>query len=238
MLQAAEAALEARPEINLHRYPIGLSIEDGVVVMHGEVENIVAKRLARRELAALFGVEHVLDRLRVAPGEQRGDGAIADTLAQTLQQERALRDYSISVRTVDAPPAAPGENADGAVIDVTVHAAAVVLDGAVESLSHRRLVDILAWWTPGVGRVENHLQVTPPQHDSDDEMSDALRMVLEMDPWLDAGQIAVRVEDRRVTLEGLVPGEAQRAMALEDAWYVLGVHDVDNRLRVQVPGVS
>jgi hypothetical protein len=71
MLQAAEAALEARPEINLHRYPIGLSIEDGVVVMHGEVENIVAKRLARRELAALFGVEHVLDRLRVAPGKSQ-----------------------------------------------------------------------------------------------------------------------------------------------------------------------
>jgi osmotically-inducible protein OsmY len=235
MIQTAQAALERRPEINLHRYPIALSLEDGVIIMRGEVENIVAKRLARRELAGLFGVEHVLDQLSVRPGQPRGDGAIAVSLEQMLRQERALRDYSVSVRVLDAAGISPGGSADGSVIAAGVHASVVLLEGVVESLSHRRLVDVLAWWTPGVSGVENHVQVSPPQHDSDAEMTDALRMVLEKDPLLDAGQIKVRVDDRRVTLEGLVPGEAQRNMALADAWYVLGVHDVDNRLQVRVP---
>lgn len=239
MVQAAEAALERRPEINLHRHPIALSLEDGVIVMRGEVENIVAKRLARRELNALFGVEHVLDRLRVMPAEQKGDGEIATALYARLVQERALRDYSVSVRAVDQVSQSPGgQTPSGGVITADVREGVVMLEGVVESLTHKRLVDVLAWWTPGVAVVEDQLQVRPPERDSDDEIGDALRMVLEKDPWLDAGQIAVRVEDRRVTLEGLVPGEEQRSMALQDAWYVLGVHDVDNRLQVQVPGAS
>jgi osmotically-inducible protein OsmY len=34
-------------------------------------------------------------------------------------------------------------------------------------------------------------------------------------------------------LEGVVASPEQRRMAERDAWYVLGVHGVDNRLRVE-----
>lgn len=239
MLKAARAALERRPEIDLHAYPIDLAFDDGALVMDGEVENIVARRLARHELTRLFGAEHLVDRLRVRPGERRGDGAIADDLYKALSQEPVLRDHAVAVRAADRPGqerAAAGSQVGA--VSAEVRAAVVLLDGQVLSLTHKRLADVLAWWTPGVCEVENRLHVVPPEQDSDDEISDALRIVLEKDPWLDAGQIAARVEDHRVILEGLVPGEEQRAMAAQDAWTVLGVHDVDNRLHVRVRGSS
>lgn len=239
MLSAARAALERRPEIDLHGYPIELWFDDGELVMQGEVENIVAKRVARRELTGLFGAEHLVDRLQVRPGERRGDGAIADVLYTALSQEPVFRDHAVAVHAVDRPGRQqPASGPQVGSVDAEVRAAVVVLEGQVLSLTHKRLADVLAWWTPGVCEVENHLRVVPPERDSDDEISDALRIVLEKDPWLDAGQIATRVEDRRVILEGLVAGEEQRAMATQDAWAVLGVHDVENRLQVRVRGPS
>ncbi len=40
------AALEYETAVNLHRFPIDISVQDGVVVLEGIVENIVAKRIA------------------------------------------------------------------------------------------------------------------------------------------------------------------------------------------------
>ncbi len=94
---------------------------------------------------------------------------------------------------------------------------------------------MLAWWTPGVCGVCNFLHVVPDEQDNDAEVSDALRIILEKRPSLDAAAIGVRVQDRRVTLEGVVASEAQRRMAEESAWYVLGVHGVNNRLQVRLP---
>ena len=39
-----------------------------------------------------------------------------------------------------------------------------------------------------------------------------------------------------VTLKGLVRGEEERRMAVQDAWTVLGVYGVEERLQVQALG--
>jgi osmotically-inducible protein OsmY len=109
----------------------------------------------------------------------------------------------------------------------------VTLAGTVESLTHRRLADVLAWWTPGTCGVRNLIHVAPDEQDTDDEVSDALRIVLDKDPWLDAATITVSVKDRTVTLKGVVSGQEHRRMAEQDAWYILGVHGVSNRLQVR-----
>jgi osmotically-inducible protein OsmY len=109
----------------------------------------------------------------------------------------------------------------------------VVLEGQVPSLSHKRLAGVLAWWVPGTQNVLNCLIVEPPEEDSDDEMTDALRLVLEKDPFVNADQIRVTSNDRTVTLEGLVPNEAESEMAEQDAWCIFGVDRVVNRLEVR-----
>ncbi len=237
LVKSLRAALERRPEINLHASDLHFSVEDGVLVMRGDVKDIAAKRVARLEAARLLGADHVSDHLRVTPVEPRSDSVIADELYQALHEERALRDYKKFVQAGDevqetgSAAAAPAGTIRARVSDATV-----TLEGVVESLTHKRLVDILAWWARGTCDVKNRIHVEPEERDTDEEVTDALRMVLEKDPWLDAGQIRISVQDHKVTLDGLVFGEEQRNMATQDAWSVLGVHDVDNRLQVQTHG--
>ena len=74
------------------------------------------------------------------------------------------------------------------------------------------------------------MQVTPPEADSDGEIADALRLVLEKDPLIHADQIGIRVRNRIVTLTGLVGNKEEKKMAELDAWYLLGVNKVVNNI--------
>lgn len=234
MVTAVRAALERYPEVSGQERRIMLEVRDGVLVMAGEVHDIIAKRVAHLAAVQTLGVDRVLDELCVAPTERRSDTQIAEFLDRLLMQESAFRDYPKKVlagpqpqmrRKVDARP----EQA----MTASVHDGVVTLAGAVGSLTHRRLADVLAWWTPGTRGVRNFLHVVPDEQDTDAEVSDVLRIVLDKDPWLDAAAIEVRVKERRVTLEGMVSSQEQRRMAEQDAWYILGVHGVHNRLRVK-----
>jgi osmotically-inducible protein OsmY len=236
MVNAVRAALERRPEVHLHQRPVELSVREGVLVMKGQVGDIIAKRVAHLTAIEVLGVDRVLDELRVAPGEQRTDAEIAEFLDELLMQESAFRDYAKKVvAAAEAQQPETGGPPRNHAIRASVRDGVVTLQGTVGSLTHRRLADVLAWWTPGTCGVRNFLHVVPDERDTDAEVSDALRIVLDKDPWLDATSIAVRVQGRVVTLEGLVPSQEQARMAEQDAWYVLGVHGVTNRLQVRPP---
>ncbi len=117
-------------------------------------------------------------------------------------------------------------------MEVEVADGVVTLNGRVGSLSHMRLAGVLAWWVPGSRDVVNGLDVVPPEEDNDDEVSDAVRLVLEKDPFVNAGQIRVTCSNYAVTLEGLVPKPLEKGMAEADAWYVFRVGEVINRIDV------
>jgi osmotically-inducible protein OsmY len=109
----------------------------------------------------------------------------------------------------------------------------VTLNGQVSSLSNKRLAGVLVWWVPGTRDVINGLEEVPPEQDNDDELTDAVRCVLEKDPFVNASKIRVSCKDWVVTLEGLVPTETMREMAEQDTWYVLGVKTVINKIVVK-----
>ena len=234
--KAVMAAFERDRDINVHRYPIRLEFDftRNALTLDGEVENIVAKKRAFEIASRIDGVEGVIDRLTVNPGESRGDGAIRDSLIQELLQEPALLPCAIRVQhkgameTVRELPEAPG-----CTVEVFVDDGIIRLNGHIPSLSHKRLAGALAWWTPGCRDVINGLVVTPPESDNDDEIADALRLVLEKDPLVHADQIGIRVSNRTVTLTGLVGNREERKMAEFDAWYLLGVNRVVNRIDVR-----
>lgn len=237
MLKQVRAALERHRGINLHAASLQLDVRDGVLVMQGEVPDIGAKRLARLVATQCLGADRVRDALRVVPAERRSDAGIADFFDRLLMQESVFRDYSRQVVNGDAPEPPPvGEPLSGGAIGAGVRDGEITLRGVVGSLTQRRLAEVLAWWTPGVCGVHNYLHVVPDELDTDAEVNDALRIVLEIDPWLNASEITTRVDGRVVTLEGRVPSREQRRMAELDAWYIPGVHGVANHLREHAPG--
>lgn len=231
------AALEREPRVDLHHYPIRVDHSEGILTVEGETWSVAAKKIALEVAAAVPGVTGIVDRLRITPAEIMGDGAIRDHVCDALIQEPAFYEYTIRAFVKDAwesfREALPEPSG---VIEVEAGEGVVVLNGRVGSLSHKRLAGVLAWWVPGSRDVVNGLDVDPPEEDNDDEVSDAVRLVLEKDPFVNASQVKISCRDYVVTLEGLVSKPLEREMAEADAWYVFRVGEVINKLEVAEQG--
>ena len=235
IVKEIRAALEKDTRINLHRYPIQIAVQnDGDLILDGVVADIAAKKLALVAAAEIHGVQRIVDRLKVTPAEKMGDAEIRDHVCKLLLEESALERCFIhgfvggGVETVRKAIPEPA----GSIV-VEVNDGVVTLNGEVPSLTHKRLAGVLAWWVPGTRDVINGLEEVPPEEDNDDELIDAVRLVLEKDPFVNASEIRVNSKDWIVTLEGLVPTATMRQMAERDAWYVLGVKEVVNRIQVR-----
>ena len=234
VIKSVRKALEYDPRINLHRYPIRIGVSAGAVILEGDVADIAAKKLALEHAAAVDDVKGVIDRLRVLPAQYRGDGAIRDSLVGLLLREPALRNCAVRVRdrehveTLREVAGGAGGEIEAAIAD-----GVITLEGTVISLSHKRIAGVIGWWTPGCRDVVNSLDVQPDQKDSDAEIVEALRLVLEMDPLVDAAQIRVICRNCTVTLEGYVRNGQERRQAELDAWYLFAVDRVMNRIDVR-----
>jgi osmotically-inducible protein OsmY len=234
VLKEVRAAFAHEPRINLHRYPVHLALTNGDLIVEGEMEHVAAKKLALELAAAAPGINGIVDRLRVAPAQRMGDGAIRDHVRDALIQEPALETCTIRIWDKDQVDIVRESlRQPFAAIEVAVEEGVVTLNGQVPSLSHKRLAGVLGWWVPGSRDVINGLEVVPPEDDNDDEITDAVRLVLEKDPFVNADQIRVSTNNSIVTLEGLVTNEQVKDMAEFDAWYVFGVDQVINSLAVQ-----
>ena len=227
------AALEREHRINLHRHPVKIESADGIVTLEGEVADVAAKRLALQLAASVQGVSNVVDRLRVTPGERRGDGAVRDSAARLLLDQPELRGCSLNVRSNEKIEVLRRVSDDAAgEIQLSVTDGVVVLEGTVISQSHRRFAGALAWWIPGRRDVINALEVRPAYEDRYDEISEVMRLVLEADPEIDADQIRTNCNGKVVFLDGAVPSEQQKRRAELDAWSLLSIRGVVNRLDV------
>jgi osmotically-inducible protein OsmY len=225
--------LRADTRIRFDEQSLTIALSQGDLVMEGEVADVSVKRRALRCAAEVIGNRAIVDRIRVRPAEPMADGMVRDLVRDALLQEPALSECGLrewdrgTWKLVRDPPQSTGS------IDMRVEDGVVTLDGEVPGLGRKRLAGVLAWWVPGSRDVVNGLAVTPPEADSDDEITDALRLVLEKDPFVDAGQIRAVTDRGAVTLTGLVRTDAERDLAEHDAWYVFGVEDVANRIEVR-----
>jgi osmotically-inducible protein OsmY len=227
------AALEREARINLHRHPIRIDSADGTVTLEGEVADVAAKKLALGLASAAHGVREVVDRLRVAPGEPRGDGAIRDAVARLLLEQPELKSCSFNLKTNEKMQVLRRVEHDSAGdIDISVTDGVILLEGHVISQSHRRFAGALAWWTGGRRDVINAIEVRPAYEDRDDEVTEVLRLVLDADPELDADQIRGNCNGKVIWLDGAVPNELQKRRAELDAWSLAAVRGVVNRLQV------
>jgi len=233
LLEHVREALRADLRIGFDARPLTLSLSDGHLVMEGELADVGKKRRALRKASEAAKGRFIIDRLRIEPAVPMEDGTIRDLVCDALLDEPALSQCRIrlwakgDLQAVRDPPGATGT------IDIRVKDGAVTLDGDVIGLGQKRLAGALAWWVPGSRDVINGLGVTPPEVDNDFEIADAVRLVLEKDPFVNADQLRIGVRNAVVALDGIVPTEDERDVAEHDAWYVFGVEDVINRIEVE-----
>jgi osmotically-inducible protein OsmY len=233
-VRKVQAALETEPRIKLHQFPIRVALVGGALRLEGEVENVAARRLALRRASEAAGTGEVVDHQRIVPSDPRGDGEILDALEQSLLRECDLKNCTLrrgDKGKVEILHEAVSDDSSGNIL-FAVADGIITLEGHVISLSHRRVIEALAWWVPGCRRVDNRLAVVPAEDDHDHELNDAVRLVLELDPHIHADQIGVATNLGIVTLQGCVPRREERERAEHDAWCVSGVNEVFNHLEV------
>lgn len=227
------AAFERDKLINVHRHPLKVRAADGRLILEGQVEDVAAWRRAQGLAGQIVnGQWQIESRLRRATPEPMGERQLRDEVMQRLSTEPVFSRYSLRAHTENKFETLHDGGPDAYEIEVHIAQGKVTLNGVVESLSHRRLAEALIWWSRGCETVDNQLEINPPQDDSDDEITDAVRIILEKDPLVHAEQLRVGTAGGVVHLDGLVSREAERRAAVLDAWTVDGVWDVADRIEV------
>lgn len=235
---AVRRAFDSEPRLGpgFHLRKVALE-SDGALLLEGEVARLAHKKLALLRVAAIPGVTELVDRVHVAartPGRH-----ISDRIAEMLMLEPDIFGFAVRVATagevagIAAGRDGPAVGGLPGSIDIEESDGVVTLNGIVPSLVHKRLVGALTWRVPGVRDVINGIAVDPPEDDGPDQIEEAVRVVLDHNPAIDASQIKVGVRNWVVRLTGLAPSEIARGIAEDDCWAVFGVDDVINEIEVR-----
>jgi osmotically-inducible protein OsmY len=234
LFNTLSAALEQDTRINLHAWPIDIEINNQSIVLTGQLENIIAKKAALLTAQQVAGEKNVIDQLRIVPAEPKEDAELQEHVIKALLEESALTECSLQIKENESFQTIRQLSKEpGGLIQVSVQGSVVTLTGHVISLSHSRLAEVLTWWATGCESVKNHLEVIPSEEDTDDEICDAVHIILEKDPVVPATQLMVSVKDGIVTLDGLVVNQEEKKFAVFDAWYVSGVKNVIDQIKVE-----
>lgn len=237
-VKAVEDAFRAEPRLGaafrLRR--IGME-SDGVLVLEGTVERLAEKKLALLRAAAVPGVQQLIDRMHVAAKEPVRH--VRPQVCKLFAQDSDFAGFEIREDIAEGElatefqPCTTIVGAPAGRIDVEENDGVITLNGVVPSLVHKRVAGVLAWRVPGVRDVINGIVVDPAEEDGPDSIEEAVRVVLDREPSVDAAQIKVGVRGRVVRLTGLVGSMSEREIAENDVWAVFGVDDVINEIEVR-----
>ena len=232
LVDEIRAELERDTRVNMHKSPVYVWFEAGKIVLDGQIDNIAAKRSAVNIAHKLTqGQCPIMDLLRVTPGRNMEDLELRDEVINMLAKEPVFSDYTLVTRVDQHAETVHDALSSSRRIIVNIHNGVVTLSGQVGSLTHKRLAEVLAWWTAGCVAVHNKLEVFPAEEDHDNELTDAVLTVLEKDPMVHASQLHVGTAGGVVELDGFVPSREEKQLAVLDTWYVPGVWDVIDRIK-------
>lgn len=234
IIERVRAAIRADVRLDHKLKDVHLILNsDRTVTVEAEVPSVAAKKLVLEHIGAVPEIAGIVDRLHVARAAKMGNGEIRAHIRDAFIDEPSFKSFEIwefrhgeLERVQGAPAKAYGR------LDIEVNEGVVTLNGQVPGLESKRLAGVIAWWVPGTRDVVNGIAVEPPEDDSADHIVEAVRIALEKDPFVDAGQVRVAATGSVVQLRGFVPTETECERAEDDAWCIFGVDDVVNEIRV------
>lgn len=194
---------------------IGVTVEDGTVVLSGTVSTPFAREAATQDARVVLGVAAVDNQLTVD---------MVEAVPAAPELEERMR------RVLEWNPAI-----DASKITLTQMNGVVTVAGSVDALWKKFEVEYRLLDLAGVLGVINELTVVPTKSISDELIADDIRAVIDRRIDIDIEDIDIRVEDGVVTLTGTVPSWTARSAAMEAASYTLGVKAVIDNLVVTVP---
>jgi len=200
---AVEDELLLDPNIRAHL--IDVTTNEGIVTLSGSVDNILAKRRARRIAEMVKGVRAVVNTITVLPPILRSDNEIKEDVELALMIDPATDAYEI---------------------DVGVKDNVVTLSGTVDSWKERELCATVAMGVKGVKDLNNEIAYKYQDSRPDAEIKQDIAEAMRWDVLVDHALIDVVVKNGNVQLSGTVGSLAEKMRAIGDA-YVANVKSVD-----------
>jgi osmotically-inducible protein OsmY len=190
---------------------IGVSVENGVVILNGTVKSLNEKWTAERVAQRVEGVRAVTDELvvKLAGDSQHSDADIAQAAVNAL-------DWNASV---------PHNR-----VKVLIENGWVTLQGGVEYHFQKDAAEGAVRNLKGVKGVSNLIAISPRASAGD--VKNKIEKALERAAQIDARKISVEATDGKVILRGNVRTWAEREEAERAAWAAPGVSNVQNDIRV------
>ena len=214
--EATRAAVEAELEWLPRASPVnlGVSVNQGVVELSGEVDTLTERYLAVRAAEHVVGVTTVVDHIVVAgePEAVAGDIELAKRISSILEWYQTI----------------PGDRIRAEVVD-----GAVTLTGSVEWDDHRIAAEHAIRSLVGVKSVSSRITLSPRPAPPD--LADQLRATIRRHSELGQKPITVHCEGNEVFLGGTVTTLLARNLASDVVWRHPSVREVHNNVRVEPP---
>lgn len=190
---------------------IGVSVDDSVVTLRGNVASYAEKMTAERAALHVYGVKAVANDLAVHIGNlfQRTDTEIAHAAVAALKWNTVV----------------PNDR-----ITVTVANGWLTLKGAVDWQYQRDAAFRTVRDLTGVKGVTN--SVTVKSHAKSTDVRDKIEAAFKRSAEIDARRVNVTAQDGKVVLSGNVHSWFERQEAERAAWAAPGVTQVEDRLTI------
>jgi len=180
------------------------------VTLSGRVADLAALKYAELEAKKIRGVLGVINEIVVEPA-WRSDEAIHDAVTRRLASSPSIASDHILATVIDGQ---------------------VILSGVVGSWAERAQAELISSEVAGVKEVVNDIMTRSTANRTDEEILSDIQATLARDVYLTGLPITVTVDHGIVNLTGIVGNAYERDRADDDARWVRGVDDVNNKLDV------
>jgi osmotically-inducible protein OsmY len=205
--ERVEYVLDWEPEVT--STDIGVSTDDGVVTLSGNVASYSEKLAAEKAALRTFGVKGVANEIVVQPPYKVTDADIAKTALAAIGTRSDF----------------PGE-----AVKVTVKDGVVYLDGQMAWDFQRKAAEDAVKHVFGTRSVRNRIEIKPSA--SRMEVRDKIEAAFRHSAEIDARRLNVITHEGTVELWGHVRTWNEKQEAERAAWAAPGVTKVENHLMV------
>lgn len=210
-------------DVYLTGLPIKVSVENGIVILEGEVGNLYQKARSVEQAYYVWNVKGVDDRLMVRYWENSDARAHPAHFSDQQLQEAVQFELYQDVRLQE-----PYE------ITVTASDGEITLEGNVSSLYQKKMVGRDAQDVVGVREVKNQISVVSFVRESV-QIEKSLLASIQSDDELRNQDIQVSEDNGVVFLKGSVETIYQKIHAEDVAAQIPGVKKVVNQLKINWP---